>query len=311
MTAASKTHREVLRNLPPADRKMLVVRSDFAGLAQLCGHLGLVAIMIWLNAILSGGWQFLAMVGQGIAMVFLFTAMHECSHATAFHSRWMNRAVGWLAGIILIIGPRWFFYFHQDHHKFTQDPERDPELAAPKPDSPVTYFWYLSGLPFWAGNLRVMAGNVAGRRNDAYIPAIMRRAVIAEARSMLVIYCIVISTLILNGWFVTFLLVPLLVGQPFLRAYLLAEHAGCDEGSGNMLANTRTLLTAAPLRFLAWNMPYHTEHHSFPAVPFHRLPHLHRLMQSDVVHVERGYLSFHQRFAAGFWQRKENLAEDG
>ena len=74
-----------------------------------------------------------------------------------------------------------------------------------------------------------------------------------------------------------------------------------------MLANTRTLLTAAPVRFLAWNMPYHTEHHSFPAVPFHRLPHLHRLMRSDVMYLDPGYLSFHKRFAANLSVRKKIL----
>ena len=57
-----------------------------------------------------------------------------------------------------------------------------------------------------------------------------------------------------------YLVVPLVIGAPFLHAYLLAEHADCDEGDGNMLANTRMLLTAAPVRFIAWNMSYHTEH---------------------------------------------------
>ena len=311
MSAVKKTHREVLRNLSSEDRKMLMVRSDWAGLAQLVGHLGLIAVMIWLNVILSGAWQILAMTGQGIAMVFLFTAMHECSHATAFRSRWMNQAVGLFAGAVLVIGPRWFFYFHQDHHKFTQDPVRDPELAAPKPASAAAYLWYLTGLPFWVSNLRVLVGNALGRRDDAYVPSIVRQAVFAEARWMLVVYAVVIPAFVHQGWFVTYILVPLLLGQPFLRAYLLAEHAGCEQGSGNMLTNTRTLLTAAPVRFLAWNMPYHTEHHSFPAVPFHRLPHLHRLMRNDVANLDPGYLSFHRRFAAGLPVQQENLAEDG
>ena len=288
-----------------------MARSDLAGLVQLVGHLNLIAVMIWLNMILSGVWQIFAMAGQGIVMVFLFTAMHECSHATAFRSRWINRAVGRLAGAMLVIGPRWFFYFHQDHHKFTQDPARDPELASPKPDSAAAYFWYLTGLPFWISNLRVLVGNAFGRRDDVYVPVTVRQAIYTEARWMLGLYLAVIPMLVFQGWFATYVLVPLLLGQPFLRAYLLAEHAGCEPGNDNMLANTRTLLTAAPVRFLAWNMPYHTEHHSFPAVPFHRLPHLHRLMRSDVMNLDPGYLSFHKRFAANLSVRKENLAEDG
>ena len=68
------------------------------------------------------------------------------------------------------------------------------------------------------------------------------------------------------------------------------------KGMGNMLENSRTLLTMLPMRFLAWNMPFHAEHHSFPAVPFHALPRLHRVMKGEITHLETGYLGFHQGF---------------
>ena len=275
-----------------------MVRSDRRGLIHLAGHLGLIGMCLWGNLAAEGALRWLAMTGQGIAMVFLFTAMHECSHATAFRSRWLNRAVGSIAGMVLLIAPTWFFYFHQDHHKFTQDPDRDPELAAPKPQGLGGYFLYLSGMPFWAGNLRVLLGTAAGRRDDAYIPASMRHAVAREARIMLAILAMLLTGLAMAGWLVPYLLLPLLLGQPFLRAYLLAEHAGCAEQHDNMLANSRTLLTTGPVRFLAWNMPYHAEHHSFPAVPFHALPRLHRMMKDDILTLEPGYLSFHRRFLA-------------
>ncbi len=29
------------------------------------------------------------------------------------------------------------------------------------------------------------------------------------------------------------------------------------------------------MRWMAWNMQYHTAHHTFPSVPFYRLPDLH------------------------------------
>ena len=66
-------------------------------------------------------------------------------------------------------------------------------------------------------------------------------------------------------------LVPLLLGFPFLRLYLLAEHGRCPSVA-NRFDNTRTTYTNGIVRFLAWNMPYHIEHHSFPQVPFHLLP---------------------------------------
>ena len=238
-----------------------------------------------------------AMLFQGVGMVFLFTAMHECSHSTAFRSRWLNHAVGMLAGLTLLIGPKWFFYFHQDHHKFTQDPDRDPELGTPKPSGVGGYLAYLSGIPFWVSNMQVILGNATGRRSDHYVPEHMQNAVRHEARLMMLFYLLAVPAVAYAGWLMHYLVAPLVIGAPFLRAYLLAEHAGCDEGDGNMLANTRTLLTTAPVRFIAWNMPYHTEHHSFPAVPFHALPRLHRFMRDDIRHLEPGYLSFHREFS--------------
>ena len=117
---------------------------------------------------------------------------------------------------------------------------------------------------------------------------------------MLAGYAIIFPALATQGWLWTGLVLPALVGQPFLRAYLLAEHAGCDEGAGNMLANTRTLLTLRPVRWLAWNMPFHAEHHSFPAVPFHALPRLHAVMRDELKHFEPGYIAFHRRFTSRF-----------
>ena len=49
--------------------------------------------------------------------------------------------------------------------------------------------------------------------------------------------------------------------------------------------------TNAFVHFFAWNMPYHAEHHAYPAVPFHALPRLNRLLASHIVHVEQGYLA--------------------
>ncbi|MED5352721.1 MAG: fatty acid desaturase, partial [Pseudomonadota bacterium] len=133
MSTETVTHRDMLRRLSAGEKRALTERSDWRGLGQLAGHLSLIGLCLWGNVVGEGAVRFAAMLGQGVGMVFLFTAMHECSHSTAFRSRQLNLAVGMLAGLTLLIGPKWFFYFHQDHHKFTQDPDRDPELGTPKP----------------------------------------------------------------------------------------------------------------------------------------------------------------------------------
>ncbi len=298
MPGLATTHRDILRRLSTAEKRELTLRSDMRGLVQLAGHLALIGVCLWLSMTQDGPIAAVALLGQGIAMVFMFTAMHECRYGTPFRSRWLNRLVGTGSGMLLLIGPGWFFCFHQDHHRHTQHPDRDPELATPKPHNLAEYALYLSGVPFWLGNLRVLAGNALARRRDVYVPAQRRAAIIREARWMLVAYVVILSMLAWQGWLWTGLVLPLLVGQPFLRAYLLAEHAGCDEGTDNMLANSRTLLTLPPVRWLAWNMPFHSEHHSFPAVPFHALPRLHQVMRDRLHHFDPGYVAFHRDFAS-------------
>jgi len=67
-----------------------------------------------------------------------------------------------------------------------------------------------------------------------------------------------------------YVVAPSVLGQPFLRFYLMAEHRGCKE-SINILENTRTMETNWLIRQMAWQMPYHLEHHAWPYVPFHKL----------------------------------------
>jgi fatty acid desaturase len=64
-----------------------------------------------------------------------------------------------------------------------------------------------------------------------------------------------------------------------------------------MFANTRTTFTTGLVRFLAWNMPYHAEHHAWPSVPFHKLPDLHRIARPHLKETEQGYARFARRYA--------------
>ncbi len=65
-----------------------------------------------------------------------------------------------------------------------------------------------------------------------------------------------------------------------------------------MFENTRTTFTTALMRFLAWNMPYHVEHHVYPAVPFHQLPALHQLMKAELRETADGYAAFTKGYLA-------------
>jgi fatty acid desaturase len=98
---------------------------------------------------------------------------------------------------------------------------------------------------------------------------------------------------ILFGWRTPFIfwVLPQLLCQPFLRAYVLAEHTGCTTDR-NGLTNTRTTLTNRVVRLLMWNMPFHAEHHLYPSIPFHRLAEAHLSLRDRLGFVQQGYMNW-------------------
>ena len=284
-------HKALISSLDAGTLAGLTRKSDRAGLRHLAGHLGLIAgLGLW---IAQGWWLWPVMlVPQGIAICFLFTLQHECTHKTPFRSRWLNEWVGHLSGGPLLQPFVWFRYFHLAHHRHTNDPARDPELlAGAKPETWRAWLWHVSGLPFWWSMGRQTLNNALGRDPGVYVPRRALPRIRREAQVMLGLYALALLSLVVTPLLFWVWLLPALLGQPVLRLYLLAEHGRCPFVA-NMLENTRTTYTTRIVRFLAWNMPYHIEHHSLPGVPFHRLPRLNALMARDLGTTSRGYVRF-------------------
>lgn len=288
-------HKTFLASLPPEMRADLAQRSTRAGLAHLAGHLGLIALCSAAILLLPFGW--LLMPVQGVLLVFLFTLEHECTHRTPFASDRLSDWVGRACGLVLVLPFEWFRYFHLAHHRWTNLPGQDPELDGAAPVSRRDWLWHVSGLPYWIAEIRLMARLVAGRERARYLPAGALPRMQREARGMLVVYALAGLSLAVSPAVLLLWLGPVLLGQPVLRLYLLAEHGDAPQVA-NMLENSRTTFTNRIVRFLAWNMPYHAEHHSLPQVPFHRLPDLHGVMQAHLATTAEGYAAFTRAYLA-------------
>ncbi len=289
-------HKAVLATLPADTRAKLTEKRDAPGLWHLASHLGAI---LGIGALILARVPFwpVLMLPQGILLVFLFTLLHETVHDTPFCTPWINRAAGLLSGALLFLPPIWFRWFHLAHHRHTQIPGKDPELSEAKPETLRAWLIHVSGLPVWIGQFRTLIRTAAGGCDDDYVPKARLADVTREARLLLGLYSglFLISLITGSASLLWVWLIPLLLGQPFLRVYLLAEHGRCAFVT-NMLENTRTTFTNRAVRLLAWNMPYHAEHHSFPAVPFHQLPALHAHMAPHLAVTEDGY----HRFTAGY-----------
>ena len=276
----------------------LVERSDRKGLARLALHVVAIAAAgtIYANAF-DTVWMLPAAWLYGTALVFLFAPLHETVHYTAFRSRWINRAVSAACGWILLLPARYFRAFHLEHHRYTQDPERDPELAVAPSATRRDYLWRVSGFEYWTSRVRTMLAHAAGRVSEPYLGPSERAAVVREARFHLASYAAV-SVATGNSALLWIWVVPAVLGQPMLRLYLLAEHTGCPMVP-DMFANSRTVHTNAIVRFLAWNMPYHAEHHAYAAIPFHALPRAHASLAPYIRVQSPGYASVHRELVRG------------
>jgi fatty acid desaturase len=281
------------RVLSNQELRALQGRSDLRGGVRLAIHLALLGGTGWLVAV-SSGWTVLpAVFVLGLVQVALFAPAHETMHQTAFASRRANAIVGWLTSCPSLLN--WHFYtaYHLAHHRHTQVPELDPELAAVPPASVRGYVLRVLGVTFWRLRLRVAADCLRGDLSAyPYVSAVAAPKIIFSGRAMvaLMVGGSLVSMLAF-GWAapLLFWIGPQLLGQPPLRAYLLAEHTGCSQDR-NGLTNTRTTLTMAPVRLLMWDMPYHAEHHLFPSIPFHRLADAHALIREKLGYLQPGYV---------------------
>ncbi len=295
------------RVLSPAELRALSGRSNAQGARRLVIHVALLAGTGWLVA--SSGFLALvpAMLAFGLVQVALFAPAHEATHQTAFASRRANLIVGWLAACPSLLNLQFYTAFHFAHHRHTQIPGQDPELDMEVPNNLRAYVRRIFGAPYWRLRLLVIAD--CWRGDLSRYPYVSQQAAPSIIRSVRAMSAVMVGgslvSGILVGWETPFVywILPQLLCQPFLRAYVLAEHTGCAMDR-NGLTNTRTTLTNAAVRLLMWNMPYHAEHHLYPSIPFHRLADAHALIRDKLGFVQRGYV----RWNASVIQKLANRA---
>lgn len=286
------------RVLTAADLGRLSARSDLQGLLRLAIHLGLIGSGAALVASSRGsGWLLPAMLLEGWFLVALFAPVHESVHYTAFRSRWLNIAVGWIASVPTLINSSFYRQFHYEHHRHTQDPARDPELADPLPASVKDYAVRISGWGYYRGRVAFYSRIL---RNDwSALPYVPQRERAGVRRSVIAMLALVLA--VFAGWSWRdpagpwlHWLIPVLLAQPVLRVMLLSEHTLCSS-DGNGLTNTRTTRVHPLVRLVHWNMCFHAEHHLYPSIPFHRLAQAHREIGPRLAHVAPGYLGTQKR----------------
>jgi fatty acid desaturase len=197
---------------------------------------------------------------------------HEATHDLVSRRPFLNDALGWftlaLGGISLTAHRE----FHLEHHR-TPHTAADPEFQL--------FNRVVPGVPGWAYLLIPFAA-AAGVNSFPFrraTPIGRRRRVCLELLAALGLHAGLFAT---TGarLYLLFVLAPMftgLVAATILRS--VCEHHAVPEGDA--WTNARSVATGWPLSFLWSNVNYHLEHHLFPAVPYHKLPALHRTLARE------------------------------
>jgi len=263
--------------IAPARLKELTVKSDLRGAVRVGAYLCALALSgsaLWLCR--GTLWAVPAFIAHGTLINFLYAGQHELSHWTVFRTKGLNEFFGRVFGFVLFF-PRDFDQVqHFAHHRYTQDWQHDGELARER-YSLASYLLWVLGPTYWYTRWRRIIRFSLGVVTEPYIPQGRKADVIREARWHLTGYGLIGALSIVAGSTLAWQLwlLPMLAMKPVHQLQNTMEHLGLPHVD-TITQNTRSTRTNAVMRWLGWNMQYHTAHHAFPGVPCYRLPALHR-----------------------------------
>ena len=263
--------------LAPDRLRQLSRRSDARGWLQLFSHFGAIGTTgAAIHVTLGTPWIVLPFLLHGVLINYLYGGQHELSHSTVFRTRDLNAFWGRIIGFIVITPRDADQIQHFAHHRHTQLWRQDGELFRAR-YTLGTYLLRLSGIAYWTANVTSLLLYAAGRVGEPYIKPAQHRTVIVEARLHLAGYAVIaLGSAAAGNWAATlYWLAPMLLTKPAHQLQNLIEHVGLPH-TDDIFANTRSTRTNGVMRWMCWQMQYHTAHHAFPSVPFFRLKELHR-----------------------------------
>ena len=290
----SRIDREVLRSLNQ--------RSDWKGMLQTLGHLGLLALT-GTGAFYAAGRLplpvlLLILFLHGTVHAFLLNGFHELCHNSVFRTKFLNT---FFLRIFSFLGPFNYVRFwasHSDHHKYTLHPPDDYEVMLPVK---LTFSGFLKSAivnPWgfyarWKLIVRLSFGKLEGPEATVMFPESdveKRRELFNWARIQLVGHALIVGVSLYFGLW----LVPVLITlAPAYGGWLLylcntTQHVGLTDNVPDFRLCCRTITLNPLVRFLYWHMNFHIEHHMYAAVPCYNLGKLHKLIKHELPHCPVG-----------------------
>ncbi|WP_435011205.1 fatty acid desaturase family protein [Tundrisphaera lichenicola] len=242
---------------------------------------------------------FLPMAALGVFAVAAFQhrlsgLAHDASHGTLFRDKLLNE----LASDLLLMFPlvamtQKYREAHLGHHRYVNDPERDPDIL--RLNHPDPHHFPISRAGFWSRYVvqglwppsilryligRARAANLGTTGSGPSIRGVYRSRV---ARSLRGAYWLsALSVIQVTGsWpiFWLFWVVPLLTAYPlYMQLREIAHHSNApDDGD---LTNSRVFRVHPLLGAVVfpYGQAFHLTHHLFAMVPHHRIAQAHAIL---------------------------------
>jgi fatty acid desaturase len=284
--------------LPSALFKSLHERSDFRAFVQTGGFLAIAAgtgtLAFWSWSHWSWPYTVLCVFLHGMVSNFYINGMHELGHGTVFKTRALN---AFFVRVVSFFGwnhPDMFNASHQRHHRYTLHPPDDQEVILPVTLTVKNFVEQAICNPrglIWVVKYswRIAAGRIGSEGGWEAIcfpvdQPQLRRAPILWARCLLGGHIVIALVSLYFGLWI----IPVLVScAPFIGGWLFflcnnSQHVGRHDNVPDFRLCCRTILPNPVVRFLYWQMNYHTEHHMYAAVPCYNLKRLHEAIRHEL-----------------------------
>ena len=294
--------------IEPGHLRRLNERSDLIGFLQLFSHVFAILVVSILHyKVIETWWLLCTGFCLGVLLNFLYAAQHELSHGTVFKTVKLNEFFGRIIGFLMIFPRDFDQVMHFAHHKWTQDWERDGELVR-EPFTIGSYILWFLGLTYWYNRISGILRRGRGIILEPYISKSEYKKVIIESRLHLLGYFLIFFvSLYFQTWVaLTFWILPMLITKPIHQMQNTIEHLGLTHKK-DILQNTRSTRTNFFMKWMCWQMPYHTAHHTFPSVPFWKLKELNSTIEKSSQKVySMGYIEFQIEILRRLWQKDES-----
>jgi fatty acid desaturase len=297
--AGSQKKRKIDWYRSPVDRNTLAAlnqRSDWMGLLQTLGHLGLLVLTgaaAWFAVgRLPVPVVLLILFFHGTFYAFLLNGFHELCHGTVFRTKFLNTFFLYFISFLGWFNPVLFWASHQEHHKYTLHPPDDLEVVLPV-ELTLKSFFKTAVVNPWGfygrlkGTIRLSLGRLEGEWEHALFPeeaVEKRQRLFRWARVLLIGHALLTGVSLYFGLWMLPVLVTL---APFYGGWLLflcnnTQHVGLQDDVPDFRLCCRTIILHPFVRFLYWHMNFHTEHHMYAAVPCYNLGKLHGQIKQDL-----------------------------